>query len=98
VGAVATPLEIVCTLAVKADPGNVPLAPFPGAVNVTDAWFTGLPFASFTVACSAVANAVFIPVLCPDPAVLVITAGGPAVLVKLKLAGVPAAGVLAVTV
>jgi hypothetical protein len=49
------------------------------------------------VACSAIPNAAFTPVLCPDPAVLVITAGCPAVLVKLKLAGVPAPGVLAVT-
>jgi hypothetical protein len=87
---------LVGTLAVE-DPANVPLAPLPGAENSTDAPFTGFPLPSFTVACSAIPNAAFTPVLCPDPAVLVITAGCPAVLVKLKLAGVPAPGVLAVT-
>jgi hypothetical protein len=46
--AVATPLVFV--VAVFTPPANVPLAPDPGAVNVTTTPFTGLPKASVTVA------------------------------------------------
>jgi len=53
-GAVAIPLAFVTAVAV-ADPTNVPLAPLPGAVNVTVTPLNGLLLASFTVACSAVA-------------------------------------------
>jgi hypothetical protein len=49
-GEVATPEELVFTLAVVAPPANVPLAPEAGAVNVTLAAGTGLPLASVTVA------------------------------------------------
>jgi hypothetical protein len=46
--AVATPLAFV--VAVFTPPANVPLAPDPGAVNVTTTPFTGLPYPSVTVA------------------------------------------------
>ena len=55
------------TLAV-ADPPNVALAPPAGAVNVTVTPLSKLPPLSFTVACSAVANAVLTVALCGVPA------------------------------
>ena len=55
VGAVATPLLFVTTVA---DPLNVPLAPLPGAANVTDAPAIGLLNESLTSALSAVPKAV----------------------------------------
>jgi len=94
--AVATPLLLVVAVAV-AEPPKVPLAPLPGAVNVTTAPLTGLLLASFTVACSAVANAVLTVALCGVPAVAVMLAAVPAVLVRLKLAGVATPDTLAVT-
>jgi hypothetical protein len=68
VGAVATPLAFVTAVAVVDEP-NTALAPVPGAVNVTVAPLTGLPVASVTVACNAVANAALITALCGVPAV-----------------------------
>jgi hypothetical protein len=94
---VAIPLVLVWTLVVG-DPPNVALAPLPGAVNVTVAPLTGFELASVTVACSAVPKAVLTDVLCPLPAVLAMANGGPAIFVRLKLAGALAPGVLAVTV
>jgi len=94
--AVATPLLLVVAVAV-AEPPNVPLAPLPGAVNVTTTPLTGLLPASFTVACSAVANAVLTVALCGVPAVAVMLAAVPAVLVRPKLAGVATPETLAVT-
>ena len=96
-GAVATPLLSVTAVAV-ADPLNRALAPLPGAVNVTVTPPTGLFPASRTVACSAVPNAVVIAVLCGVPAVALTVAGGAAVFVRLKLAGVATPGAAAVTV
>src|ERR1700686_1448556 len=85
---VATPLAFV--IAVFTPPANVPLAPVcAGAVNVTVTPETGLLLASFTVAWSAVVNAVLIVAVCGVPAVAVILAGGKALLVRLKLAEVP---------
>src|ERR1700692_326451 len=84
---VATPLAFVP--AVFTPPANAPLAPVcAGAVNVTVTPATGLLLASFTVACSAVANAVLIVALCGVPAVAVTFAGVPAVFVSEKLTGV----------
>ena len=60
-GAVATPLAFV--VAVFTPPANVPLAPLPGAVNVTTTPFTGLFAASRAVACNCVAKAVLIAAL-----------------------------------
>src|SRR5882757_9011705 len=54
VGAVATPLASVTAVAVKDAPGNVPLAPAPGAVNVTVAPLAGALPAPVTVAFKAV--------------------------------------------
>jgi hypothetical protein len=84
---VATPLALVT--AVFTPPANVPLAPvWAGAVNVTVTPETGLLLASFTVACSAVVNAVLIVAVCGVPAVAVIVAADPALLVRAKLAAV----------
>src|SRR5260221_10326920 len=84
VGAVATPLALVVTVALAP---NVPEAPDNGAANVTLTPAIGLLDASLTVACSPVANAVVIAALCGVPAVAVMLAGAPAVLVIEKLAG-----------
>jgi hypothetical protein len=97
VGAVATPLLLVTAVAV-ADPLNDTPAPEDGAINVTVTPLTGWLPASFTVACSAVANAVLIVALWGVPAVAVMPAGPPARFVRLKLAEVAYAIALAVTV
>jgi hypothetical protein len=94
-GAVATPLALVVTVGL---PANVPDAPEPGAANVTLTPGTGLASASRTVALSTVANAVLTVVLCGVPAVAVILAATPGVLVSEKLAGVATPLTVAVTV
>ncbi len=96
-GAVATPLALVAAVAVRADPGNVAPAPLEGAVKVTVTLFTGLPKASLTVACNAVANVVLTVALCGVPSVAAMLEGGPAVLVRLKLAEIRIPDTLAVT-
>jgi hypothetical protein len=73
-GAVATPLLLVVAVALATPAAKLPLGPLAGAVNVTIAPLTGLLFASFTVACSAVANAVLTVALCGVPAVAVMLA------------------------
>ena len=73
-GAVATPLAFVTAVAEAEEP-NAALAPLDGAVNVTVTPLIGLPPVSFTVACSAVANAVLMVALCGVPAVAVMLAG-----------------------
>src|SRR4051794_22423705 len=95
-GAVATPLALVT--AVVTPPAKAPLAPLPGAENVTVTPATGLLLASRTVACKAVPNAVAMVVLCGVPAVLVIDAAAPATLVSAKLAGVATPAAIAVTI
>ena len=97
IGAVATPLATVFTVTDVTDPGNVPLAPLAGAVNVTATPDTGFPPLSVALACRAVPNAVPIVVLCPEPAVAIMFAGGTATFVRLKFAG-PIAPAFAVTV
>jgi hypothetical protein len=79
VGAVATPCAFVVAVATFPPAAKVPPAPFPDATNVTVTPFTGLPLASFTVACSAVVNDVLIMALCPEPALAVMLAAAPAV-------------------
>src|SRR5260370_1034297 len=86
---VAAPLTLV--VAVFIPPANVPLAPLPGAVNVTTTLFTGLFPASVTVAANGPENAVLTVVLCPDPLVTTTFAGGPTVLVREKFAGLATA-------
>jgi len=84
-GAEATPLEFVVTVIVAVLLLNLPLAPEPGAVNVTLTPETGLLEASSTVTASAVANAVLTVAVCGVvPALAVIELAAPAVLVKLK--------------
>ena len=93
---VATPDAFVT--AVFTPPANVPLAPLPGAANVTVTPLSRLLPASLTVADSAVPKAVFTVALCETPPVTVMLAGAPAVLVRLKLAGVATPTTVAVTV
>jgi hypothetical protein len=81
-GAVAIPLLFVVALAV-ADPLKLPLAPLPGAVNVTVTPLTALPPESFTVACKAVAKVVPSVALWGVPEVAVMLVAAPAVLVRL---------------
>src|SRR6202049_3539491 len=84
---VATPLAFV--VAVFTPPANVPLAPVcAGAVNVTVTPLTGLLPESFTVACSAVVNAVLIVALCGVPPVAVIVPADPVMFVRAKFAAV----------
>jgi hypothetical protein len=88
--AVATPDAFVtAVVAFVPVPVKVPLAPVDGAVNVTVTPGTRLENASLTVACNCVANGVAIVALCGVPAVAVIEAAAPGVLVSEKLAGVP---------
>ena len=99
-GAVATPLLLVVAVAVVDPPANVPLAPLAGAVNVTVTLLSRLLLASLTVAAIAVPKLVLTVALCGVPAAAVMLAGGPgapALFVRLKLAGVPTPGTLAVT-
>jgi hypothetical protein len=81
---VATPLAFV--VAVFTPAANVPLAPLPGAINVTTTPLTGLLPASVTVATNGAVNAVLIVALCPEPLVVVTFAGGPTRLVREKFA------------
>src|SRR6187549_1884918 len=81
-GAVAMPLALVTTVALAA---NVPEAPVEGAVKVTLTPLSGLLPASATRTCMAVANCVFTVALCGVPAVAVIVAAVPAVLVRAKV-------------
>jgi hypothetical protein len=95
---VATPLELVVAVVVRvAVPAKVPLAPVAGAVNVTTIPLTGCEPLSSTVADSGAANAVLMAVLCGVPLVAVMVAGGAAVFVRLKLAGVDTPATVAVT-
>ena len=72
----ATPLAAVTAVVFD----NTAVGPPEGAVNVTVIPLNGLLPASFTVACSAVANAPLIAALCGVPAVAVMlaAAAGPA--------------------
>jgi hypothetical protein len=85
-GALAIPLAFVTTLIVAVLLLNFPLAPEPGAVNVTVTPETGLFETSFTVTASGLANAVLIAVDCGVvPALAVMEVAALAVLVSLKL-------------
>ena len=78
-------------------PPKVALGPETGTVKVTVTPLTGLLPLSLTLACSGDANNEFTVVLCGVPAVAVIEAGAPAVLLSEKLAATGAPGVVAVT-
>jgi hypothetical protein len=88
-GAVATPWAFV--IAVFTPPANVPLAPLAGAVKVTVTPFKGLFEASFTVACSCVANAVLVFALCGVPPVAVMLGPATPPLAALNAAKIPTA-------
>ena len=87
VGAVATPLELVVTVAVGPLPGAAkdPLAPLAGAVKVTETPETPLALLSVTVTASA-AKAVFTATLCELPPAMMIFEAGPGKLVNEKAA------------
>src|ERR1700722_12049634 len=78
----ATPWTLVTAVALE----SVALAPDTGAEKFTVIPLSGLPPASFTVACSAVKNGMEIVAVCVAPPVAVTLAGGPAVFVRLKFA------------
>src|SRR5947207_1597638 len=81
---VATPLPLV--VAVFTPPAKLPLAPLPGAVNVTVTLATGLPPASFTLATSGAANALSLSLHDALPIFAVMLAAAPAVFVSEKSA------------
>ena len=85
VGEVATPEASVDTVTEAPPPAKLPLAPLAGAENVTLAPLTGLPPESFTVATRGAAKAVLMVALWPPPLVTLIDAGGPTVLVAVKV-------------
>jgi hypothetical protein len=96
---VATPLAfVVAVLVFDAVSANVPLAPVAGALNTTTAPLTGFWPLSTTVTTIGAANEVFTMTPCDAPLVAAIVAGAPVVFVRLKLAGVAAPEVAAVTV
>jgi hypothetical protein len=97
VGAIAVPVASVVAVAVVLPPVNVPLAPLPGAVNVTTTPLRALPPLSFTTAFKG-AKAVLITTLCGVPDTGVTLAGAPARFVKEKLAAVATPDTVAFTV
>src|SRR5437588_757480 len=91
----AWPLAPVVTVAPL---GKVALGPVPGPAKVTLTPDTGLPKASDTVATSGLAKFVFTVALWPEPEVTTMVVAVPAVLVRVKAAGVPTPLAVAVTV
>src|ERR1041385_5878223 len=81
----ACPVPPVTTVA---PPVREAPAPLPGAAKVTVAPETGLPKASRTVGTSGLLKAVLTVAFCPEPEVSTMLAAAPAVLVRLKDAGV----------
>jgi len=96
VGEVAVPVASVVAVAVALPPVKVPLAPLPGAVNVTTTPERGLLPLSFTTAFKA-AKAVLITTLCGVPDAGVTLAGAPARFVKENLAAVATPDTVAFT-
>jgi hypothetical protein len=83
---VAMPLAFVVSVSVVVEfELNMPLAPVPGAVNVTDAPVTGFELLSTTFATSGAPNAALISASCRDPLATEIDAAGPDVFVRRKL-------------
>jgi hypothetical protein len=96
---VATPLELLIAVVTLVPlSANVPLAPVAGAVKVTVAPLIRFWPLSTTVTAKGAGNAVLIGALCGVPLVGSTEAGAPAVLVRLKLAGVGTPTAAAVTV
>jgi hypothetical protein len=96
---VARPLASVVSVSVALEfEANTPLAPVPGAMNITTAPLTGYWLASTTVATSGAANAVLTVASCRNPLVAVTVAADPDVLVRLKVVVAITPATLAVTV
>src|SRR5260370_14978708 len=95
---VATPLLSVndVVVAVKVV-RNIPLAPPVGALKVTATFGTRFPSASLTVASNEAPNLVFVAADCPLPDFVVIEAGEPGLLVRLKVAVIRTPGTDAIT-
>ena len=88
-GADATPEALVAIVIVAVPLLNVPLAPDPGAVNVTLKPGTGLLAASFTVTAGALPKAALMAADCGVvPALALMLDAAPAVLVSAKLTAV----------
>jgi hypothetical protein len=85
VRAVATPDALVAVVYDASPLAKVPLAPLPGAVNVTEALATTLPPASFTSDCNKPVNAVPTIALWPDPPAAEMLAAVPADTVSAKV-------------
>src|SRR5450755_986185 len=97
-GADAIPEALVATTMVVVLLLKSPEDPAAGAVNVTFTPGTGLLPMSRTVTASGLAKAVLMVALCGVvPALAVIDAGAPTVLVRLNVAGVTTPTTLAVT-
>lgn len=84
-GEVATPDAFVTTVTKLTPPAKLALGPATGAANVTDTPLTGFALASFTVATSGEAKAVFVGALWPLPLVTTMDAGLLAVFVSEKV-------------
>jgi hypothetical protein len=97
-GAEAIPEEPVEAVAVLLAPGNVPLGPVAGAVNVTVTPATAFPSESVTMACRESRNGLVTGALCGDPAAVPIRAATPTVFVRAKSAVAIPRGSEAVTV
>src|SRR5262249_38119069 len=95
-GEAAIPEALVFTI-MELEPLNDALAPVDGAVKVTATPAIGFDNASVTFACNALPNAVPTVALCGLPACTVTDCAEPALLVKLKLAGVATPATEAVT-
>ena len=98
IAAVANPLALLVAVAVRTAPGNVPLAPEAGAVNVTTTPPTAFPVESLTLATIFVPNAVLTCVLWGVPAAAVTLEADPDVFVSAYVAGVATPGTVALTV
>ncbi len=95
---VAMPFESVVSVSVGVPLINVPLAPVAGAVNVTRTPLAGFAPPSNTVAVMGAAKDVLIAALCGVPLLAAIVAGGPAMFISAKVAGVVTPATEAVTV
>jgi hypothetical protein len=95
---VAWPLASVVSVSVfDVFDAKAPPVPVAGAVKVTDTPLTGFWLLSTTVATNGAPNAVLTCASCSDPLVVAIDAGGPEVLVRLKLVVAVTPATLAVT-
>lgn len=97
-GEVAFPDASVAAVAVFVPPVKAPLAPLPGAVNVTVTPLTGFPPASFTAATSRAPKAVLICAFCCVPLATVMDAGEPGMFFSAKAAVTATPGAEAITV